>query len=155
MSGKPARTKAKSVLQARISTDAYQSVRVLRTHPLGLFHSFSHLFETLIFWIQGIYIEDVDQDALRILYGIKVKNISEFPDTRKTLQHHNLRATIDSEAIAFLNMLATRYQHLFASRAELIELVLLYAGSFCTDEVHTDYLMQRLQQVVENHPRRY
>lgn len=154
MSGRPQREMPKVTVRVAVGEDVRLSVRPLLKADGVTFASFSQLVETIIFLSQHIYAAEPDNGFAIELAKLRAqRTIAQIKDPELNRERF-LHVTLDVDAVAFIDMLVSRYHMLFKNRSEAVELMLLNVGSACDTPKGIRYYANRLSEVLSLHPSR-
>ena len=154
MAGKPRRKRPKVDLQVFVEERDYSAVLPLIDCSQCKFTSFSQLLETIIFLSQHMYIEEPDDSFVAKLFELKSARALACLKNKMNSNLRRVHATIDRDALRFIDMLVSRYRMLFSSRSEVVGLLLGNIGKECTSLEDIHYYCNRLLEVLLLHPYR-
>lgn len=155
MSGKPQRKRPKKAVQLRVDRAAYCCLLPLLQGDNPLDMSYSQLFESVVLLAREEYVSNTNQDFIVRLCSMKKTRVEEEMRGRFATARKTLHLTIDSEALEFLNMLASRYHALFHTRGEVASLIMRRVGYRAKTPERAEWMKRRLEEILLKYPVRY
>lgn len=154
MTGRPQREKPKETIRAVIGNDVYISLLPILRNKTKRFYSMSQLVETIVFLSEHVYIVEPDDGFVIGLAKLRHERIlAQIGDPYLTRQKC-MHVTLDERAVDFLDLLVSKYHMLFKNRSEALELVLYNVSNACRTQKELDYYVDRLIEVMRQHPAR-
>ena len=152
----PDREKPKGTLLVNIEENLICVPEVFRNHPSGAFSSVSSYVETLVFLTMDLChdlnIEDkVIKEFAKTKLDINLSNNNPYKE--QTLKR--LHVSLDRAVINFIRCLRKDYPFIFSSQSEIMKLILIKAQDCARNESEKLHQIQRLSQVLINHPKRH
>lgn len=155
MSGRPAREQPKRPVQVTVDDDARRQLASQLTARRLPVRSLSQLFESLLFLLQSIYIEDDEAEFLRKMYRIESERLTAIARAGTEPRRVRLHLTLDVGACAFMDMLKRKHRRLFGTRSAVATALAFAASRLCADADSLRYLARRIRAVCRAHPTRH
>lgn len=154
MTGRPQRELPKEIIRLTIFENVYWSLRSLYKNDSVKFTSMSQLVETIIFLSEHIYAIEPENGFILGLAKLRANQVVEQIKDPELHRSRFLHVSIDAQAIAFVDMLVSKYPMLFKNRSDVVDLLLWNVGRECDTEKGIRYYANRLSDVLLLHPTR-